>query len=71
MADQNIISEIKQAIENIQYGSVEVIVQDGTVTQISTRIIKKTNLKPQQTPVNEVKNLKKKVNTGLSINLKY
>ena len=71
MADQNIISEIKQAIENIQYGSVEVIVQDGTVTQISTRIIKKTNIKSQQAPVNGVKNIKKKVNTGLSINLKY
>ena len=71
MADQSILNEIRQAIENIQYGSVEVIVQDGTVTQISTRIIKKTNLKPQQPTVNGVKNLKKKINTGLSINLKY
>ncbi len=45
MAQISIMDEIKKTIESLDYGSVEVIVQNGEVTQISTRIIKKTNLK--------------------------
>ena len=44
MADQSIIDEIKEAIDNVNFGSVEVIVQNGEVTQISIRIIKKTKV---------------------------
>ena len=71
MADQSILNEIRQAIENIQYGSVEVIVQNGLVTQISTRIIKKTNVAKPQGNINGVRNLKKKTSSGININLKY
>lgn len=69
MADTNIIDEIRQAIENLNYGSVEVIVQDGEVTQISTRIIKKTkvNLKPKVTGAV----VKKASGSGININFKY
>lgn len=66
MANSSIIDEIKEAIENIDYGSVEIIVQNREVTQISTRIIKKTNVKPA--PLN---NVKKSVRTGVNINFKY
>lgn len=69
--NQSIFDEIRQAIENISYGSVEVIVQNGTVTQISTRIIKKTNIRPASQPVNGVRILKKKTGSGININLKY
>ena len=37
--------EVKNALESVDYGGVEIIIQDGIVTQISTRQIKKTNFK--------------------------
>lgn len=68
MADTSIIDEIKEAIDNIDYGSVEVIVQNGEVTQISTRIIKKTNLKNNSKITGVVR---KESNTKLNVNFKY
>lgn len=68
MTDSSIIDEIKEAIDNINYGSVEVIVQNGQVTQISTRIIKKTNVLPSVKLSGEVK---KSVRNGININFKY
>lgn len=34
--------EIKKALKNVDYGSVEIYVQKGVVTQITVRNIKKT-----------------------------
>ena len=68
---QSILDEIRQSLENINFGSVEIIVQDGQVTQISTRIIKKTNTVKPQENINGVRNLKKKTSSGININLKY
>lgn len=39
-----LIEEITDAIGRIEYGSVELIVQNKTVTQITIRNIKKTNV---------------------------
>lgn len=71
MADQSIIDEIKQAIDNIRFGSVEVIVQNGEVTQISTRIIKKTNVSanPKKQITGTV--VRKGSGTGINLNFKY
>ncbi|MBI4098081.1 MAG: YezD family protein [Candidatus Levybacteria bacterium] len=69
MADTNIIDEIRQAIEGLNYGSVEVIVQDGQVTQISTRIIKKTNVK--NTAPKITGRVQKAGKSGININFKY
>lgn len=68
MADNSIIDEIKRTIESLQWGSVEVIVQDGEVTQISTRIIKKTNIKTSEKITGTVKKSSK---TGINLNFKY
>ncbi|OGG03273.1 hypothetical protein A2W14_00335 [Candidatus Gottesmanbacteria bacterium RBG_16_37_8] len=38
-----LINEIQSALEDIMYGSVEVYVQKGKVTQITVRNIKKTD----------------------------
>jgi hypothetical protein len=38
-----LLSDVKAALENLQYGSVELYVVNGEVTQICTRHIKKTN----------------------------
>lgn len=39
-----LLEEIKEALENVtDYGSIEIYVQGGCVTQITTRKIKKTN----------------------------
>jgi len=40
----DLIKEIKVALKSVQaYGSVEIYVQNGVVTQITVRNIKKTN----------------------------
>lgn len=41
---KTLLFEIDKALQNIQYGSLEIIVQDGVVTQITVRKIQKTNL---------------------------
>lgn len=39
-----LVGEIKKALKSVKdYGSVEIFVQRGLVTQITTRSIKKTN----------------------------
>lgn len=68
MAQSSIIDEIKRTIESLDYGSVEVIVQNGQVTQISTRIIKKTNVKPV---VKITQNVQKAGKSGINLNFKY
>lgn len=70
MANSSIFDEIKEAIEGIDYGSVEVVVQNGQVTQISTRIIKKTT-PITQTPVKITGQVKKSNRSGININFKY
>ena len=42
-----LISEIKAALKGIAYGSVEIYVVGHQVTQITRRLIKKTNVKPK------------------------
>lgn len=39
-----LIKEIVKALQTLQYGSVEIIVQDKTVTQITVRNITKTSI---------------------------
>lgn len=71
MADQSIIDEIKRSIDTINFGSVEVIIQNGEVTQISTRIIKKTyaSSKPAKKFTGAV--LRKGSGSGINLNFKY
>ncbi|MCL5411653.1 MAG: YezD family protein [Patescibacteria group bacterium] len=38
----NLISEITEALSNLDYGSLEIYVSNGEVTQISKRVIRKT-----------------------------
>lgn len=40
----HLLSEIEKALDDVVYGSVEIYVQNRTITQISVRNIKKTNL---------------------------
>lgn len=70
MADQEIIEEIKEAINNIDFGSVEVIVQNGEVTQISTRIIKKTKNSADSKKITGSV-VKKRSRGGINVNFKY
>lgn len=68
MAETSIIDEIKKILERLDYGSVEVIVQDGQVTQISTRIIKKTSVK-QSGKITGT--MQKSSKSGINVNFKY
>lgn len=70
MTQLSIIEEIKKIIESLDYGSVEVIVQDKQVTQISTRIIKKTNSKIK--PATKIApKVDKEGRPGINVNFKY
>lgn len=68
MANTSVFDEIKETIGNLKWGSVEVIVQDGEVTQISTRIIKKTATKQQSKVIGKVR---KSGKGGINLNFKY
>lgn len=68
MANSTIFDDIRKTIEGLDYGSVEVIVQDGQVTQISTRIIKKTNVK---STVKVTGTVQKTTKPGINLNFKY
>ncbi len=45
-----IISEIKKALDDMVFGSVELYVQNRKVTQITVRHIKKTNVEMEKIP---------------------
>lgn len=46
---KTLIMEVKEALGNVRtYGSVEIYVQDGIVTQITVRNIRKTNNVPKK-----------------------
>jgi len=44
LVNNDLISEIKNALKSVKYGSVEIFVQDNRVTQITVRNIKKTSV---------------------------
>ena len=49
-----LLAEIEKALKSIDYGSVEIIVQDKTVTQITVRNIRKTSVTIQsESHINE------------------
>jgi len=44
-----LVTEIKGALQSVKnYGSIEIYIQDGVVTQITVRNIKKTNNIPRK-----------------------
>lgn len=45
---QDLLGEIEQALGSVDFGSVEIYVQDKKVTQISVRSIKKTSIEINQ-----------------------
>lgn len=44
LTKEELIKEIKEILEEIEYGSIEIYVQDKKVTQVSVRSIKKTSI---------------------------
>lgn len=51
-----IISEIKKALDDMVFGSVELYVQNRKVTQITVRHIKKTNVEMEKIPQTDAQN---------------
>lgn len=43
-----LLSEIKEALKSVSYGSIEIFVQNKTVTQITVRNIKKTSVEIEE-----------------------
>lgn len=39
--DTNLLTEIKKALQNVRWGSIEIFIQDSMVIQITERNIKK------------------------------
>ncbi len=56
ITSDSLLLEIEKTLQSISYGSIEIFVQDGTVTQITVRKIKKTRLavKKSQTHINSI-----------------
>ncbi len=54
---KQLLQEIIKALQSIQFGSVEIIVQDKTVTQITVRNITKTsvNIQKEEKTINQSK----------------
>lgn len=50
----NLLDEIKDALESVRYGSIEIFVQNKVVTQITVRNIHKTSVEIEKD--NEIKN---------------
>ena len=71
MINQSIMDEIKSSINSINYGSVEVYIQNGQITQISTRIIKKTNALTKPTKKVSGVVIRKGSGSGINLNFKY
>lgn len=45
---QHLLTEIKQALESVKFGSIEIFVQNKVVTQITVRNIHKTSMEIQK-----------------------
>ena len=58
---QNLLAEIENALDAVDYGSVEIYVTDKKVTQITVRNIKKTSIDINE--VNEIPGDKTKLFT--------
>lgn len=48
----NLLSEIKDALESVKYGSIEIVVQNRIVTQITVRNIHKTSMEIENESMN-------------------
>jgi len=65
-----LISEIKNALKSVRYGSVEIFVQDNTVTQITVRNIKKTSVGIHEEEISSGDNLfKNRIQTRSKIRI--
>lgn len=64
--DKQVINEVEKALDDILFGSVELYVQEGKVTQITIRHIKKTGLQAGQSSGH----LQKTTHTKTNLNLK-
>ena len=43
-----LISEIREALESVKFGSIEIFIQNKVITQITVRNIKKTSVEIQK-----------------------
>lgn len=64
--DKQVISEVEKALDDILFGSVELYVQEGKVTQITIRHIKKTGVQTGR----QNGHFQKTAHTKTNINLK-
>ena len=65
---QELVQEIESALGAVDFGSIEIYVQDKTVTQITVRNIKKTSINiPQQEEENGQQNIENSTENVFSI----
>ena len=65
--DKQVISEVEKALGDILFGSVELYVQEGKVTQITIRHIKKTGVGVGNTNRYSQKHVHSKTNLNLKL----
>lgn len=62
----SLFSEIKSALESVNYGSIEIIVQNKIVTQITVRNIHKTSVEIKTESTSSKSDIENKVYIGKS-----
>ena len=55
---QHLLTEIKEALESVKFGSIEIFVHNKIVTQITVRNIHKTSMEIQNDSISDSINLK-------------
>ncbi|PIR80191.1 MAG: hypothetical protein COU25_01485 [Candidatus Levybacteria bacterium CG10_big_fil_rev_8_21_14_0_10_35_13] len=65
--DKQVINEVEKALDDILFGSVELYVQEGKVTQITIRHIKKTGVGAGNTNGHSQKHVHSKTNLNLKL----
>ena len=64
---ESLIVEIKSALQSVKnFGSIEIYIQNGVVTQITVRNIKKTNSIPQKSDLWPITEIIVKIIVGLN-----
>lgn len=67
---QSLIDELTKALSGMNYGSIELYIQDNTVTQITVRNIKKTSVRMKNSNHISASPINRRISTQGKIHIK-
>lgn len=67
----SLLEELERSLVNMSFGSIEIYVNDGVVTQITVRNIKKTSVGIRKSIISKTKNgIHPRINTSSKVQIK-